>query len=317
MDFFNSFFQNVKDKLTNPFFGTLGFILIFHHWEFWYTLFNFDKDCTRSEKLAILRAMATKEFSFYDIAEDIGWTVLFVLIGYLVVFLTRALSLAFDHKIMTWLTRKVVSKKVILLETHKTVVTERDRYSEQYEEQRQRVRNFSANLDQQTKQIQEKDTLILLEGEKVNKLNEKNTLLQSDLAESNRKLEQLKSENTNQDDKISVLEDQNEKISVYVGRLEAETFMFRNMFHSTESKKDWNAADKFPTIVKAKVKEIKDLAQFNNYINFYYTIKNGGSLVSGMIETFENFNLVKKIDGDIKLTPLGEIIGFHSDVFRD
>lgn len=160
MDFFNSFFQNVKDKLTSPFFGTLGLILIFHHWEFWYTLFNFDKDCTRTEKLAILRSMAINEFSVQDIIMDIFWTIALVLAGYLVVFGTRALALTFDHRLMTWLTQKVVSKNVVLMETHKSVVGERDRYSEQYEEQRQRVRNFSANLDQQTKQIQDKDALI-------------------------------------------------------------------------------------------------------------------------------------------------------------
>lgn len=51
MDAINSFFSNIKDKLTNPFFGTLIIVLIFQHWELWFAVFNFDEDCTLTDRL--------------------------------------------------------------------------------------------------------------------------------------------------------------------------------------------------------------------------------------------------------------------------
>jgi len=204
MDFFNSFFQNIKDKLTSPFFGTLGFVLILHHWEVWYTLFNFDKDCNRTEKLAIIRILAAEHFGRYDIIYDIICAMLFVLSGYIVVFLTRALSMTYDFRLMPWLTGKVVSKNVVLLESHKEVVKERDQYAEQYEEQRQRVRLFSRDLDEQTKQIQEKDKLILSEGEKVNQLNSSNIQLNSEIDKLNRANQELKNDIDSLETQLSV-----------------------------------------------------------------------------------------------------------------
>jgi len=316
MDFFNSFFQNVKDKLSSPFFGTLGFILVFHHWEFWYTLFNFDKECSRTEKLAILRLMASEEFSARHLAKDLVLTVIFVLVGYLIVFGMRAISLTFDHKMMTWLTGKVVSKNVVLLDTHKAVVEERDKYAEQYEEQRQRVRNFSANVDQQTKQIQEKDLLILSEGEKVNSLNNQNTAIQASLANANRDIERLKSENTDKDEQIGRTEEENNRYTKYIGELELEKFQFRNMFLSEENKDDFNSEGKFPRIILEKVSSLKKSNDFEKFIGFYQMMKHGGTLDTQPLDLFEQLELIKFVGQDLRLTIFGEIIGFHSSILR-
>lgn len=41
-DLFVSFKENIKGKTTNPFFGTLILVWIFHNWRLIYSIFNFD-----------------------------------------------------------------------------------------------------------------------------------------------------------------------------------------------------------------------------------------------------------------------------------
>ncbi|PWS33866.1 hypothetical protein [Pedobacter paludis] len=316
MDFFNSFFQNVKDKLTNPFFGTLGFILILHHWEFWYTLFNFDADCSRVEKLAILKLMVAKDFAVRNLLEDIFLTVVFVLAGYLVVFGTRALSLSFDHKLMTWLTKKVVSKNVVLLETHREVVQERDRYSEQYEEQRQRVRNFSANLDEQTRQIQEKDKLILTEGAKVNELNISNAKVTTELNREKQKNESLQNANDEKETQVDRIENEYNKSVVYMGELEKELYEFKTIFFDQDKRYGWNSPDKFPLEILNKVHELRDSNEWSHFLKLYNAMQNGGSFSENELLKFKESGLIS-LTSDPKLTILGRIIGFYSNIFDD
>jgi hypothetical protein len=314
MDFFNSFFQNVKDKLTSPFFGTLSFILIFHHWEFWYTLFNFDKDCTRTEKLAILRLLAAKEFTFLDLLSDVGFAALFVLIGYGVVFCTRALSLAFDHKAMTWLTRKVVSKNVVLLETHKNVVKERDEYAEQYEEQRQRVRLFSKNLDEQTKQIEEKDSFILSEGGKLNDLNKNLTRVQADLNRIQLERDEFSTRADSIDKELEKVNTENEKIKDYVGRMEKDLFAFRKMILTPSQKIRWTSPANMPADVINKAIELQDNGVWKDFIQVALALENGGTYSADQLNLLMPFNVITPGD-EIRLTPVGNVILYYRELF--
>lgn len=315
MDFLNSFFQNVKDKLTSPFFGTLSFILIIHHWEFWYTLFNFDKDCTRTEKIATLSLIGKREFSGWNLLCDIITALVIMLIGYLVIFGTRALSLFFDHKAMPWITGKVVSKEVVLMETHKAVVAERDEYSEKYEEQRQRVRNFSKNLDEQTSQIQEKDKLILSEGAKINSLNDQNSKFQTESNDIQSENNTLASVLRDKEILITNLENENKKIIAHNGRVEKGLFFFRSMFFNESNKSQWKNQDQFPSAVIHKVNQIKTTGKWNDFLNFYNTMEHGGSWTGEEAKVLFDLGLITdEIPAD--LTDIARIIGLYSHVFN-
>ena len=55
MDITSSFFDNIKDKTTNPFFGTLIFVWLVRNWDLVYTVFNFDSDCNLEDKKEFIR----------------------------------------------------------------------------------------------------------------------------------------------------------------------------------------------------------------------------------------------------------------------
>ena len=139
MDFLNSFFQNIKDKITSPFFGTLTFVIIIHHWQFWYTLFNLDSKLVLSEKIHLLSNIGNREFSWQNLVYDILCALGITISGYIIVLGTRSLSLFVDFRAMPWITGKIISREVVERKIHENVVKERDEYSEKYEEQRRNV----------------------------------------------------------------------------------------------------------------------------------------------------------------------------------
>ena len=60
MEVVNSFFSNIKDKLTNPYFGTLIIVLIIHHWDLIFGVFNFDEGFTLDKKLEFINNYITE-----------------------------------------------------------------------------------------------------------------------------------------------------------------------------------------------------------------------------------------------------------------
>lgn len=160
MEYFTSFFQNIKDKLTNPFFGTLIIVLILHHPQFWYSLFNFDEGVNLQQKIIYLREIGSREFSIWEIINDIFCAIFFVIIGYLIVLGTRTLSMWIEFRLMPMITKKIVSENLVMRDEYNEVVKDRNKYSEKYEEQRKAVRIMSKDFDELSSDANNKNTLI-------------------------------------------------------------------------------------------------------------------------------------------------------------
>ncbi|KQS47289.1 hypothetical protein ASG38_07475 [Flavobacterium sp. Leaf359] len=160
MEYFTSFFQNIKDKLTNPFFGTLIIVLILHHPQFWYSLFNFDKGVNLRQKVEYLSKLGAKEFTSEAIIYDILCTLFFVFVGYLIVVGTRSLSLWIEYRIMPIITKIIASENLVMREEYNEVVKDRNEYSEKYEEQRNAVRIMSKDFDELSSDANNKISLI-------------------------------------------------------------------------------------------------------------------------------------------------------------
>ena len=157
MEVINSFFSNIKDKLTNPFFGTLIIVLLIHHWQLWYAVFNFDQDCTLNDKISFIKNYSIVNLTFWKITYDIAQAIFLMLLGYLIIIGTRSLVLWIEFGLMPSITGRIVNKDVVRRTEYNDVVKEREQYFDQYEEQRKNVRIFSKTIDEQTEQIKQKD----------------------------------------------------------------------------------------------------------------------------------------------------------------
>lgn len=114
MEHISSFLNNIKEKLTNPFFGTFILVMLFHHWELWYTLLNFNNYNSLVYKVNFIKAYAHNHLSFGQMICEVLYTACYVVLGYGIIICTRSLVLFIEHKIMPEINKNVISNKVVL-----------------------------------------------------------------------------------------------------------------------------------------------------------------------------------------------------------
>lgn len=310
MEIINSFFTNIKDKLTNPFFGTLILVLIIHHWELWYSVFNFDTDCTLEDKIRIIKIYVENNLTSTLFMLNVVQAVIFMFIGYLVVLGTRSLVMWIEFGIMPFITGKIVNKKVVRKSEFDDVVKEREEYFDQYEEQRKNVRIFSKTIDEQTEQIKLKDENLLKQSSAISK-----SLKQLEITDKN--LENLKSENKTQIQKtnelnasFSNLKNENE---IKIKQVE----IFKSLFFSEESKSFYSTIDKFPPEILNKVKELKNENKWETFIHVGNFFENGGSMGSDALTAMIEKGISFERDSREDFTPIGNIIWHYRNIFDE
>lgn len=143
----NDFFTNIKDKLTNPFFGTLIFVWLTRNWILVYTIFNFDKEHNLETKINFIKNYLSNQHFIGELLVNIGLTIIFMIAGYLLVAGTKVLSVWIEYKVMPYFTSKVTSDKIVPKEDYEKAVDERQNYFKRYEEERNSVRRISDNYD--------------------------------------------------------------------------------------------------------------------------------------------------------------------------
>jgi archaellum component FlaC len=313
MDFLNSFFQNVKDKLTSPFFGTLSFILLVHHWEFWYTLFNFDAGSTLIEKLNILRMVSNREFAFKRILFDIASTIFIMLVGYAIVLATRSLSLLIDFRTMPWITGRIISKNVVERKVHEEIIKERDGYAEKYEEQRQFVRKYSKEYDEQVEQVQAKNVQVSKLNEDVSTINNRVNELNNNLSMRNSELESLRNETKNKENTIESL---NIQLAAWEGRysvLQKDLSQFNTLFHSDENALFYNTINNFPPSIVKLVGSLKQDEKWEIFKHVAIFERHGGTISPEYYPMMEPYGII--IPNTEVLTSLGKILTRYYRIF--
>lgn len=113
MHIFSSFFDNLKQKTTNPFFGTLILVWAVRNWDLIYTLFNFDEDCDLADKKQFIRDYYSGKSLLIEFLSNVGLSLLFMIVGYSLIVITRVFVNWIDHKVIPELNLKFVSKLVV------------------------------------------------------------------------------------------------------------------------------------------------------------------------------------------------------------
>lgn len=151
MKIIESFIENIKQKTTNPFFGTLILVWLVRNWELVYTLFNFDNDCTLSDKKQFINDYYKTKNFWEELYLNILIAMGLMILAYFLIVITRVFVNWIDHKIVPELNLKFVSKLVV----------SNTRFEES---EKQRIDNYNA---------------LIIERENLNKLEVKNNELKS------------------------------------------------------------------------------------------------------------------------------------------
>lgn len=120
LDSVNSFIDNLKTKVSNPFFGTLIAIWIIRNWNLVYGLFIFDKDCTMNDKFEFVRNHFNNKNIYNELWINISTTFVLILLGYILLIISRFLANLVEHRITPNVNRVAASKLV----ANKDVLTE-------------------------------------------------------------------------------------------------------------------------------------------------------------------------------------------------
>ena len=111
-----SFFNSLKSKTRNPFFGTYLIIWMIRNWELVYSVFNFHPNLSREAKVQFIKDYYTNHPFWMGILITVGYTFLAMITSYLMMNLSRGLvNLSEEH--LKPLIYKITDSKSIILKT--------------------------------------------------------------------------------------------------------------------------------------------------------------------------------------------------------
>jgi hypothetical protein len=159
-DIFFSFKENIRQKTTNPFFGTLIIVWIIHNWKLIFTFFNFEKNDTLQGKVLFLSQYFDAKPFLLNLGSCVLSTFGVLILTYLLLNLSRLIVNWFDKK-LTPLVYKITDKNSILLKsTFQNLEYERDVLSQKLENEREaklRLQKEVSQLEERIKQLITKD----------------------------------------------------------------------------------------------------------------------------------------------------------------
>lgn len=117
-DTLNSIFDNLKERTTNPFLGTLIIVWVFRNWTLVYGLFNFDKEFKLKDKLKYIS-------DYYD-HQSFIWNMLFVVLITLAVLLFTYCMLAISRFLTDTYNKRVIP--FIAIKTDKSSIVLKTEY---------------------------------------------------------------------------------------------------------------------------------------------------------------------------------------------
>ncbi len=310
MEVINSFFSNIKDKLTNPFFGTLIIVLLIDHWELWYTVFQFDDNFTRVDKVNFIETYVSNNITLLSFLWDIAQAVFYMFLGYLVVVGTRSLVMWIEFYLMPLITRKIINKNVVRKEEYDKAVKEREEYFDQYEEQRENVRKFSKTIDEQTEQIKVKDDQLLQQSETLSSTIRDLDLTKERWGKSQKDIEERQKQ-------IEVL---TKNVNHFENQYNFElkrTKKYRNLFFGNENIDFYNSTLKFPPEVINKVKELKNDNKWKAFLSLGSFFEFGGSIGGELLTEMVNREILFERGDREEFTPVGNIIWHNRQIFEN
>lgn len=310
MEVINSFFSNIKDKLSNPYFGTLIIVLIIHHWELIFGVFNFDKVFTLDKKLEFVQKYIVNNITWKSFLWDAVQALLYMFVGYLIVVLTRSIVMFIEFGLMPFITGKIVNKNVVRRIEYDKAVREREQYFDQYEEQRNYVRNFSKTIDEQTEQIKQKDK---------NLLEQTNTISETISELDSLKLELKSSENKryNKSQQIDQFRKSIENLEEENRNYKEKIKVYENLYFDKKNSEFYSTINKFPPEIMNKVNELKNDNKWNDFLHFGHFFENGGSIDDELLSEMVERGLAFKREDREYFTPIGQIIYRYSQVFKN
>lgn len=144
--FIESTYDSVKDKLKNPFYGTLFIIWVIRNREFIYNVF-FNEDCSSDERLEIIRHQFLNWDSFLKLIGTILISLGLMVLIYISLNLSRFI-IEFSERVLKPRIQKLFSEtSIVSREEYESVIKQRDHYLKRYNEENKEKLRLQEELD--------------------------------------------------------------------------------------------------------------------------------------------------------------------------
>lgn len=146
-DFMSSFKENIKQKTTNPFFGTLIIVWLIDNWELIYTVFNFEEGKKLQEKIDFI----SKYLAPSPFLQNLGMCIiisLFILtITYLLLNISRLIVNLYEKQLTPWIYKITDTNSIVLKEDYLFIKSERDELLQKYDNEREQKLKLQNEID--------------------------------------------------------------------------------------------------------------------------------------------------------------------------
>ncbi|PKB15257.1 hypothetical protein [Flavobacterium sp. 5] len=194
---FNTLTENIKDRVKNPFFATLIGVWLVRNWELVYSIFNFDNDCQLLDKVNFVKDFYRPKNFWNELGTNVGIAFGLMLIGYMLIIITRIIVNQVEYKIIPFLNDKASNGLAV-----------KQTLYEQVKKERFELRNDLEIVNKK---------LIETEVANTNYKNE-NATLKIDILSKENNILSLKNENQNIIGERQLVSEQNQKLSYEIDR---------------------------------------------------------------------------------------------------
>lgn len=163
-DFLISFADNFKEKTTNPFLGTYLVVWLIRNWDLIYSLFNFNSNSKRGDKIAFIKNYYS-EISFVEnLLINILWSFGLLILTYLLVNLSRVIVNLSEKQLTPWIYKITDSNSIVLKEEYDRIRSDRDELQDRLDKER----DSKSKLDARIKALESEMSEVLKgENEKI------------------------------------------------------------------------------------------------------------------------------------------------------
>jgi|GEM_PF-3283626 hypothetical protein len=136
-DLFISFKDHIKEKTTNPFFGTLIVVWTINHWRFVYSLFTFDNSATLAQRLTIIEKYFALETIWSYLVYPILLTFLVIIGSYTLVNVSRLIINLFEKRVTPYVYKFTDSNSIVLKKDYLKLQKELEELNVRLEKERE------------------------------------------------------------------------------------------------------------------------------------------------------------------------------------
>jgi hypothetical protein len=122
-DTLNSVLDNIKERTTNPFLGTLLVIWTIRNWSLVYALFTFNPSSNLHSRLSYIQQHFDHQSFYCNMLMSIGITMVVLLVTYIFLAISRLLTDSYDKLLLPQIA-KVTDKSSVVLKSEYTALQE-------------------------------------------------------------------------------------------------------------------------------------------------------------------------------------------------